>query len=1165
MSIIQRGHVAIPESPPSRKNFFIEQPCLPTTTELELGSAKSESPELDSSVHEVSTTVQSSKCPEMKDLDDVVTEIRHHATSAAPRLPSLNLDQAKAKAADTELPEKSSSQVVISEVGSSSTKPKFHLPVLAGRTRSNDKSATSSEVRDMFDPIDTESENSQALRILRGVKRLKGNESLPRISPGGHQSSYQNVLYGNPIIPSTLKPRPKLPADLQLRDFDGQNGPSSSVSILNQTSSQAQDIQEISNDSAEATPGQNRPQNGPRGSNSRADIANELAVIFNTQIPSTPVNPPKKDTNRVHAVELLPPLPQAEFSQPQTSSETMQKASIEKSAGREMENDGPNDIGDESIDLSPGRDLKEKGSHESEALTNLEDMKAPGKPRRGEKSKSKKLVDERTAAKGAENEAEKRKIAEGVEQEIARRNKVLREKRGDVTEAKLFEEKEKSIKLMDGKARKLKSRGEKVAEIKPAEKTLVNGAKSKTVRAAKLEKEKAMVDSLEVEAIREAAIKTKSLTQSTTSPPRKEEARSSQAATETEVPNADEGRSGFLKVKDLSKEPDSDKPITLKSDSYPGAQSRSSATSNSRNDSTHTRKSMTPAFPESSLSKSELVKSKSFVRTPSRHITNPDSLLRSGTVHPSSATSRPVTVSKDPSPLSSSPDSTAKTPAETVRKGINHDMINENPRGNSNKTKPEPKSESYAGTSKKLKDKSIQDVKTQTKLNISRDVKGKGRLHDPPLRPKADLQEPIVVDSASEGSNASLSLDDDNPLMRIGKAGPSSKRKGSSYAAPSEVKASAKDLPTASIGKSVDKVAKTTGYQASSVKDQAAKVRRKSLQESDVKTVPKTSATVKPKTEKPRPKTSAKKATQGGATSHTPAIKTENVIREQASPTSRIIDPRIHATLPSSKDSSPRAPAQYMSKAVSISSDSNSDADSGSESESESEFESESDADASYLPSLQLKSDQTNGTASQQKTERNANNAIVAQEPSLTNLAKSNESHILSKRTPEREADEQLQRETRQSIRSRLRSASPISSEPASDEEPMPSHPSVTHGGSVKSRLRPSNCPYPSMTELREKRSEKMKSQLRTHGPVPKPTSDKLDPKLSPLTEALSTNSSSSSEDDSDSDRNVPLEPSKVAAKGSNNNSPDPKPTKFKTVNRLLKGKQLQKRKQAVC
>lgn len=1157
--------MAIPDSPPSRRTSFTEQPSFPTTTELELGNAKSESPELNSSVHELSNTARSSKGPEMKDLDDGATEIRHHVASAAPRLPSLKLDQVKAKATDTERQEKSPSQAVISEVGSSSTKPKFRPPVPARRTRSNEKSATSLEARDMFDPIDTESEKSQELRYLRSVKRLKGNGSLPSKSPGDHQSPYQEVLHGKSIIPSTLKPRPKLPADPQLRDFDGHNGPSSLANILNQTSSQARDVQEISNDSVEATPGQNRPQSGPRVSNNQADIANEPAVVFNMQIPSTPVNVLNRDIQRVHTMEVLPPLPQTEFSTPQSSSKMIQEPSIENSVGKEMETDRPNDIGDESIDLSPSHDLKEKGSDELEALAKVEDMKAPGKPYRGEKSKSKKPVEEISVAKGAEKEAENMKLAEGVEQEIARRKKVLREKRGDVIEAKLSQEKEKSIKPKDGKARKSKSRGEKAEEVKSSgKKSVTEGAKSKTVRAAKPEKEKAMMESLQAETTREAAIKTNRLTLSTTSPPRRQEARSNEATTETEVPDADEGRSGLLKPKGLSKKPDLDKSITLKSNGYTDAQSRSSATSNSRNDSIRSRKSMTPAFPGSSLSKPELLESKSSVRTPSRHITHPDSLLRSETVRPPSTASRPVAVSKDPSSLSSYPESTAETPAETDRKGVNNDLMNGKPRGSS-KTKQESKSESYAGTSKKSKDKAIKDEKTQTKLNVSRDVKGKGRLDDPPVRPKAELQEPIILDSESEESNSSFSPDDDDPQMRIGKAGPSRKRKGPSHVAPSKEKASAKDLSTASIGKSVDKLAETTGNQASPAKDQAAKVRGNSLQESDVKTVPKTSTAVKAKTEEPRPKTIAKKATQGVAKSRIPAIKTEKVIEEQAPPPSRIIDPKIHATLPSSHNSSPRAPAQYMSNAVSISSDSSSDAGSGSQSESGSESESESDADASNLPPTQLKSDQMDGTASQPRTEMNANNGIVAQEVSLTNLAKSNESHIFSKRTPEREADEQLQRETRQSIRPRLRSASSISSQPVSDEEPTLSHPSVIDSGSVESRLRPSNCPYPSMTELREKRSEKMKSQLRTHGLVPMSTSNRLDPKVSPLTEAPSTSSSSSSEDDSDSDRSIHLETSKVATQGANHNSPDSKTTAFKTMKRILRGKQLRKRKRALC
>lgn len=1121
VSFNQRGNLAIPESPPSRETSLAENPSL-LTTGRELGDAKSGSPELDSSVHARSKADTTSKLSKKKGVDDEEFGIHNRSASAALNSPSWRSDHVNAKATDSELQEKLRGQAITSEIGASSSKPKFRLP---SRVESNDISATNSKARDIFDPIDTESEKPQELLNPRSIKRLKSNVSLPSKSPGGHQSLREDIHTGEPIISPTLQARKMLPVDLKLLDLHGKNDPSFLANILDQASSPANPVQENINGSVEGPPRHYRPQNLPLDSQNQAGAASEHASITSEQIISTLKIPPKRAVQIINSMEELPSQPQAGLSQPRKSSGVTREVPLGDCIGIIQETSRPDGIEEASFDLSLGQNPKEKQPGESVAMVEPQDPKTLEDSLRGKKSKPKHLGEEKSMAKSADKKWEELKFADKVRQENARREKVLQQIRGEAAEAKPLQGKEKPLKATDAKVRKSKVREEKHKEMKSSEKRRTDeGGRPEPVRAVKPEK-----------------------------------ARRDQAATETEMQHAVEGRSGSLMATGVSKKPEPVKPATPKSKMYSDVQTHSSVTSNSRNDAGHARKSMTPAFPGPALSKKMPAELMSSIRTPSRQSTNPDPLLQSNSVRTPSTLSRPRAFSKDPSTLSKS---TSGSLAETDRKGKKGGTENQRPR-DSSRIKKEPSSESFLGTSKHTADKTPKQVKTQTKLNISRDVKGKGRLDDPPIYSKVESQEPIILSSEDEESASSFYSDDEIHRERV-KAGPSRKRKGPFGAEFSKDEASAKDISTSGLGATVSKLANTTEKQASPVGDQADKARRKTPEVSKVKMAPKLSTAVNQKSEEPRLKNPGENTIQRGAKPRLQAIKQESSIGERALPPSSIIDSRVGAAIPSSQNSSPRAPAQYMSKPVSISSGSDSNADSEAESESDSEFESETNADARKVPSPHLKPDERNGTASQQKTARNAPKELAAQENSTaqklggsssaplkansTSLANSGASQTFNKKNPEREADEQLQRECRQSLGPKSKRASSTSSQPTSDEEPTPSHPPVTNGRSVESRLRLSNYPYPSMTALRERRSEQLRSQHLTNGPVSEPISNKLDPELLAL--GSSSNSSSNSEDDSESDQ-----PSMVATKAARHNSPKSKPKPFKTMQRILKGK----------
>ena len=186
--------------------------------------------------------------------------------------------------------------------------------------------------------------------------------------------------------------------------------------------------------------------------------------------------------------------------------------------------------------------------------------------------------------------------------------------------------------------------------------------------------------------------------------------------------------------------------------------------------------------------------------------------------------------------------------------------------------------------------KNAKKEKTQSKPKIQRDVKLNERVVEPPAPPKAMTQEEIVISSESEHSISSFYSNDDLETQNA-RPSPSMRRQRTGGAEARKETVPAKKPTKAEV--------KVEARQTSAKSTKAPKIDRPEEK------LPSTPVVVSPEVEFHRPK------------------------KQRSSPSAQNIDPQI---LSSSERSSPRAPAQYMSRAVSNSSNSSSDG-SGSDSD----------------------------------------------------------------------------------------------------------------------------------------------------------------------------------------------------------------------------------------
>ena len=221
---------------------------------------------------------------------------------------------------------------------------------------------------------------------------------------------------------------------------------------------------------------------------------------------------------------------------------------------------------------------------------------------------------------------------------------------------------------------------------------------------------------------------------------------------------------------------------------------KSSTPSSIRSDPDRVRTSMTPAVPSSTHKLFGSSNSSVTVRLSAQ-----PSSLRSALRQNSVVSKRSVSFIDEPSDLAKL-DSSPSTAAALKLNGARNTQCLTEATKESAKSRASSASESSGSvskdTSKQLKDirkKSTPKEKVQTKLNIKRDKKMKGRVIDPPLKlPGPAIPESNIISSDSEISILSVS-ENEGDRPRNAKAGPSFKKKPTK--AEVEPAARAKALP----------------------------------------------------------------------------------------------------------------------------------------------------------------------------------------------------------------------------------------------------------------------------------------------------------------------------------------------------------------------------------
>lgn len=475
------------------------------------------------------------------------------------------------------------------------------------------------------------------------------------------------------------------------------------------------------------------------------------------------------------------------------------------------------------------------------------------------------------------------------------------------------------------------------------------------------------------------------------------------------------------------------------------------------------RKSMTPPFPSSLTRKprpkSSVPSHSSLLRKP----LNSDTLPRSAIKQNTSSGRHAVSFAEDSTTILDARRGTAPSDNKDSERGISSVM---------KVVKGEHATEALAGSQAPKKNseksgaastKSTKKEKIESKLMVQRDVKLKGRVIDPPVPPKAPAPKEIVISSDSEYSVSSFYSGDDVET-RSARPGPSKRRK--------------------------------LTVQAES---------RKETTRLEVRPNPAPAESLT-KSEVTQPSTRAPKIGR-------PDEKLPSTAVASSSPEN--IDPRILSFISSSERSSPRAPAQYMSRAVSVSSNSTSDI---SESDSD-ENNTSSPVETKGLPARgETRPDRIVPDTSAGVEILHADSvSLNGSQPSrsskaLSVSAQSSEPSSGSKsRRTEHAAEEQLQRESRQSMEP-SQVVRPASLTSRSVAHKKPARTSV-------SDIPLTSFDFPRMTDLM-----KSQSTVATSGSGTQyssyPSSSKPDPRkraiLSPFSVSGSSSSGSSSDDEED-------------------------------------------------
>lgn len=583
---------------------------------------------------------------------------------------------------------------------------------------------------------------------------------------------------------------------------------------------------------------------------------------------------------------------------------------------------------------------------------------------------------------------------------------------------------------------------------------------------------------------------------------------------------------------------------------------QNSGTPGLRRDSDRARKSMTPAFPEST-NKIKL-RSGYSTRTPLNGPADSETPLRSSLKRTSQSIRRSASIID----LDTSDVQVSKNPTTPAKKHA-HDKessLGKKIEASLPESKSEPgssKNKSNASKHSSIKDTLVKKepiVKTekiQSKLNnITRDRKMKGRVIDPPIPSKLAVQEEIVLSSDSERSASSFYSDEATP-----KAGPciernQNSRTSKSAASSKQMLAAFKpgsEMATENSGPQI-----STAISAKEISEPTDKISNQTMKtsKSDVRSSPTPLTPQISKLEKGRSSPENHKGPESEATSS--SAHDQSAHKEHLSPVESNIDPQILFSTPCPRPSSPRAPAQYM-KPVSINSDSGSDI--GSESGSEDDgttATTETRSDEVKEVRTGSKKEFPNGAQDAKMMNADAmsiSHSEMSSQVSQGRSASSKSSGGSRSSRAEHDANEQLQRDCYSSIKPSIaEKPSPTLPKPTFTNKATPTaHSGVNKEHATSSGVR-SSSRFTSLTDLKNEKSRGRKNQ---HvDPTILASSESQAVSQSSSSAGSSSSSNSSSDDDSDSPSARSLASVTKAVNGKGNDS---KPRPHKGLGRLIK------------
>lgn len=1127
----QCGNIAIPDSPPNGRPFFSNRPVA-----VYYGSksdyAKSESPEIHSSVYGIPPTQK-----------EVTAEITNMGVSA---VGSTDFKRQNVNVQSQFGPQIQRTEVEGVDQAFTTTQPHTRSYFIPDLQRA-------CVTPDVINPVDGDNEKLQEPQALQNTKRYKGKFSMLEDLPDrlqnlcGDEDSKQSVTVGHMKIANGL-PVSMKPCISNTQPYHPSEGANSDPTITLRPHVRAMPANS-SNDASSHLKSQNLENELPK----ETDVVTEDSRMELQNRSTTPINKVQTCTRGEGSSDEARPLPKI------SSGETKHfwEGSLLNSRINDETRSNLPDINGEFVGIGQNNNSSQCMVIPVLPIIGPNHLEQVGDDNLKKATEPTELAGERSTM--ANQEIRRARTPKVLGKESERPADVGKEK---PKRPKRVEDTTKASKEAEDKASTIRLMKEDSQHITPAE----ADAQEASLPTERLE-EKAPGDTgnlvrdkntprrreLEMKK-RNRKVKAKSSTSAKQAKPTEDD--SSYAVKErnvedkAQIAKEDKNESEETLLQPFPRILDASSPANRVR-----ADSRSSFISTSGPNPHCNRKSMTPAFPEPSFRNSRQIESMPSSYTPSRKPANSEAHLRSSLRRVPTTVSRSVSFADSPVSKLSSEVSGESEPTKRQRSaGFS---IQDREKDVKVETISEPRS--FENPVEHMKHASVKTLpkKRQTKLDIVRDTKMKGRINDPPARSELVSQGAIVLSSDSEKSISSFYSDDDFQVTDA-RAGPSHRRKTISQRRSSKgmtsSKASAESYPILQPTKVSGVVAKPPNVRSPALAAEAGSQPAKNPSALATATDGPTATLSFDRRSKARKLSNADSASPGDQIDGTTAMFSHSLVK----PTSKAIKGRFsiaasidpqeaNPTSRSSPNSRPRAPARYMSRPVSISSESSSNSATANE-----------DSSATSLPKS---SEEVNRKLPSEKGRKNTEtlcaNSQLPEIPSDTS-ERSSELRRAKANSTEHDAEEQLQQDCRRSMEQSRSQRSSNESRSVSTETPVPTAASRTTGEeSSEFGLRPANYRYPSMTELKRGQLAEMKPKNASLNSGTALALDGVNPNM-PIKSAKmlmsSISSASSSEDDSSSsDDRDPSDGKDVADVRSRNDArSNPKPSK--DLQRVIKG-----------